>query len=71
LKLELKNETHHSDFLEKETMKTNSFASSQVKALRKAFSTLADVLMEEMENLRHDFNEDIEFKFTNLSNRVD
>jgi len=48
------NEDSHLENLEKASSKNYNILSQQIGALRKAFNTLADVVMEELDSVKND-----------------
>src|SRR5687768_11997911 len=60
LQMTVAKDEHHYEILEKETSRNYSQLAQNIKSLKKAFNTLTDVVMEEIDSIKLDIQKDIQ-----------
>jgi len=71
LQMAVAKDEQHFDILEKETNKHYTSLNNHIKSLRKAFNTLTDVVMEEIESIKVDVRRDVQDSSLILSKKIE
>lgn len=71
LRTNVETEVQNQDTLEKVSSKNYTLMNTQIKALRKAFNTLADVIMEELDAIKSDVSRDFQEANASIYRKLD
>jgi len=71
LRTNVETEVQNQDNLEKVSSKNYTLMNTQIKALRKAFNTLADVIMEELDAIKSDVSRDFQDANASIYRKLD